>query len=287
MCIAIVKLKDKSIPKETLEICSKNNPDGCGFAYSDNGKVYIKKFMDFETFYEEYSKVENKSTMLIHFRIATHGKVETKNCHPFKLNNRMALIHNGVISGYGDKDKKTDTQDFIDKVIGNISWKMWKNPSFIELVNNAIGYSKLCILDVDGNHFIVGEEKGEWVDGVWFSNKSYKPKEIKPKTTCAKQYYNQGSLWDMYGEESYDDWYNRTLSTQKELETPDTSCKVVYKCKKCGNEVAVDEYYDDFITCDKCTSDRLVEVGFIYGGDRYDIAENGDYVLVDSKKVLA
>lgn len=137
MCIAILKPIDKTISKETLEICSNNNPDGCGFAYVKDNEVIIKKFMEFEDFYKEYSKVETTSTMLIHFRIATHGKVELKNCHPFKLNNRMALVHNGIISGYGDKETKTDTQDFIDKVIGNISYKMWKNPSYVTLVEKV------------------------------------------------------------------------------------------------------------------------------------------------------
>ena len=117
MCIAILKPKDKTISKETLQECCNNNKDGMGFAYTDGNTVYINKYMNFDDFYKDYKEVETTSTMLIHFRIATHGKVEVKNCHPFKLNNRMALIHNGVISGYGDKENKTDTQDFIDKVI--------------------------------------------------------------------------------------------------------------------------------------------------------------------------
>ncbi len=259
MCIAIVKPLGKTISKEVLEICSKNNPDGCGFAYVKDGVVWINKYMDFDTFYKNYKEIEPTSTMLIHFRIATHGKVEVKNCHPFKLNNRMALIHNGVISGYGDKQTKTDTQDFIDKIIGNISWKMWKNPSFIELVNKAIGYSKLCILDVDGNHYIVGEEKGEWVDGIWFSNKSYEPKKDKVISYSNNDYYNkQGSLWDMYGNESYDSWYNRTHRDEK----------VIYRCERCGHKF----YEDDDVAspqCEKCFDTNLKEIGWKLGKDEY------------------
>lgn len=258
MCIAIVKPLGKTISKEILETCSKNNPDGCGFAYIKDGTLWINKYMDFESFYKDYKDIEQTSPMLIHFRIATHGKVEVKNCHPFKLNNRMALIHNGIISGYGDKQTKTDTQDFIDKVIGNISWKMWKNPSFIELVDNAIGYSKLCILDTDGNHYIVGESKGEWVDGIWYSNKSYKPKEIKSSTSSKATYNKQGTLWDMYGTETYDSWYQRTHREEK----------VIYRCERCGHRFYEDE---DVVNpqCEKCFDTNVKEIGWKLGKDEY------------------
>lgn len=276
MCIAILKPKDKTISKEILETCSKNNPDGMGFACIQDNKVYMYKFMDFDDFYDEYIKHENNSTMIIHFRIATHGKVEVKNCHPFKLNHRMALIHNGVISGYGDKELKTDTQDFIEKVIGNISWKEWKNPSFRQLVGNAIGYSKFCILDVSGNYYIINENKGSWDNGVWYSNSSYKPKEVKTYTTYS--YKKDNKEWDMYGNETYDSWYSRTHNNEQQklplgkIEEFDNDDKFdddyafIYRCK-CGN-VYKDTKYDGS-KCSKCGSNNVEEVGCYYNGTSY------------------
>ena len=117
MCIAILKPVGKSLSRELLYNCYTSNPDGCGFAYATGDDVIIHKFMKFEDFYNEYQKYDGKYTMLIHFRIATHGAVELENCHPFVLNSRMALIHNGIIAGYGDKKTKSDTRDFIDKVL--------------------------------------------------------------------------------------------------------------------------------------------------------------------------
>ena len=155
MCIAIVKPLDKTISEDRLRTCYNNNKDGCGFAYIKDNAIIIKKFMDFETFYKEYKLVETTSPMLIHFRIATHG---------------MVLIHNGIIYGYGDKEKKSDTRDYIDKVLSKISWKMWKNPAFREMVGQAIGYSKLGIMDVSGEMYIINYDKGVVEDGVWYSN---------------------------------------------------------------------------------------------------------------------
>ena len=261
MCIAILKPKDKYLDKKILQICSDNNKDGCGFAYINNGKIYIKKYLLFEDFWKDFEPIQEKysnNAMLIHFRIATHGIVDTSNCHPFKLNKRMALIHNGIINGYGDKNDKVDTVDFIDKVIGNIGWKNWKNPSFIELVGKAIGYSKLAILDISGDYYIVNEDKGEWVDGVWFSNSSYKERKIikinTPKQTKINYDYNYDYDW-------INDYY-------KPVECDN---EIIYYCKDC-DEITRSSSVN--AKCWKCGKDIDMEIGFTNKGRWYDIEGN-------------
>lgn len=267
MCIAILKPKDKIISEDILRTCYKRNKDGIGFAYTDGKCIYINKYMNFDDFYKDYKQVENISNMLIHFRIATHGEVRVENCHPFKLNHRMALIHNGIISGYGDKKNKTDTLDFIEQVIGNISWKLWKNPSYRKLVGDAIGYSKLAILDVTGDYFIINEDKGEWSDGIWYSNGSYKVEVEKPKQQ--KLYYH----WDMYGEETYDEWYeNNKKFLEPEVVDDDKDFKIVYKCNKCGKEFKeLDGVIDP--QCDVCKSLDVKEIGVAKGKEQYLYAD--------------
>lgn len=258
MCIAILKTKEATITDEVLRTCYNNNKDGCGFAYCENKTVYIKKFMNFDRFLEEYKKVEGKSNMLIHFRIATHGGVNVDNCHPFILNDRMALIHNGIIAGYGDKTNKSDTRDFIDKVIGNISHRMWRNPSFRELVGNAIGYGKFCILDTDDNYYIINEHKGEWVDGVWYSNTSYKPKVVY---SSAETYSNNTTNYKRYyGYYEYD-FYGLDL---------------VFRCKDCGEEFTKKEGKSLLYACPKCHKYNTEEVGWIQDGLKYYCYDDKD-----------
>ena len=261
MCIAILKPQGKSLSRELLYNCYTNNPDGCGFAYHTGDDVVINKFMDFEDFYKEYVKYDGKYTMLIHFRIATHGAIELDNCHPFVLNHRMALIHNGVITGYGDKATKSDTRDFIDKVIGNISWKMWKNQSFCELVGNAIGYSKLAILDKTGGYVIINEQKGLWEDGVWFSNSSFKT--ATKKYTYGKQTYlieDKKNDVKQKDEEDLQDYYDSLWANSQ----------FIYKCGDCGKEWYDNGYTWD-VECGGCKSSNCYEVGYVYNGkeERY------------------
>lgn len=257
MCIAIVKPKDKIIPKEVLRTCAEANPDGMGFAYCKGNTIYMyKNLNDFEKFYEKYAEVETTSNMLIHFRIATHGNVEINNCHPFVLNKRMVLIHNGIISGYGSKtENKSDTKDFIEKVIGNISYKQWDNPSFRQLVGEAIGYSKFGILDVTGKYFIINEHKGFWDDGVWYSNKSYKPKEVV--TTKKSSVYDYSKRYDD-DDEYYYDWKKDTSS----------SYKSIFYCDGCKKTFYIDGYKHQ-AQCPHCKSLSTDNVGYQTKGKDY------------------
>ena len=145
MCIAILKKPNGIITKAELQNCFTNNPDMCGFAFVHNKKVYISKgYKNFEEFYAYYNEVasRNDRNILIHFRIATSGGVNTENCHPFYVHEgKLALIHNGVISGMGatkEEGSKNDTRIFVDRYIAPFSGKMWYRKEFRDLISQAI-----------------------------------------------------------------------------------------------------------------------------------------------------
>lgn len=185
MCIAIYKPKDKVLSLATLKECYTSNPDGAGFMYAENKKLHIEKgFFSFQSFYDAFKKHETKQAV-IHFRIKTHGKIDTTNCHPFAVNNAIGFVHNGIISGFGDANH-SDTIGFNQSILqplvskwGNLA--LFQDP-IIDLIEGRIGYSKLVFLDRHGNHKIMNEHKGSWDDGVWYSNDSYKP-YVAPVTT--------------------------------------------------------------------------------------------------------
>ena len=196
MCIAIYKPEGKVLSLATLKECYTSNPDGAGFMYAENKKLHIEKgFFSFKSFYDAFKKHEDKQTV-IHFRIKTHGKIDTANCHPFAVNNAIGFVHNGVISGFGDSDF-SDTVRFNEQILrplvnkwGNLA--LFQDP-IIDLIESRIGYSKLVFLDRHGNHKIMNESKGVWDDGVWFSNTSYKPYVAPATPSWLDKTYNYGS----------------------------------------------------------------------------------------------
>lgn len=196
MCIAIYKPEGKLLSLATLKECYTSNPDGAGFMYSENKKLHIEKgFFSFQSFYDAFKKHESKQTV-IHFRIKTHGKIDTANCHPFAVNNAIGFVHNGVISGFGDSDF-SDTVRFNEQILrplvnkwGNLA--LFQDP-IIDLIESRIGYSKLVFLDRHGNHKIMNESKGVWDNGVWFSNTSYKPYVAPATPSWLDKTYSYGS----------------------------------------------------------------------------------------------
>ena len=227
MCIAIYKPENKVISKATLQECYSGNPDGAGFMYAEDKKLHIQKgFFDFNSFYDAYKQHEHKQAVL-HFRIKTHGKIDTTNCHPFAVNSSLAFVHNGVISGFGDSDH-SDTIGFNHGVLqplvnkwGNLA--LFQDP-MIDLIESRIGYSKLIFLDRHGNHKIMNEGKGVWDDGVWYSNTSYKP-YVAPVTTTWKN----------------TDWVNNYYTTTKSV----TKVKRKYGVMVGDLVELLDEYKDD------------------------------------------
>ena len=214
MCIAIMKSANKKISKSTLRRCYDANPDGAGFMYAEDKQLVVNKgYFTFKEFYKEY-KPHGDKQVLIHFRIKTHGPIDKDNCHPFLVNSGLGIIHNGIITGYGSSIK-SDTIEFTESILQKIVAKHGNNSLFddpmVELIENVIGYSKLVFLDRHGNYTIMNEKKGNWNDGVWYSNMSWKkPEPVKHTNYLSYPYKRQANLpsnhhrvgdWVMVGED--------------------------------------------------------------------------------------
>jgi hypothetical protein len=198
MCIAIYKPADKILSEATLKECYDANPDGAGFMYAQNKKLHIEKgFFSYDSFYNAFKQHEHKQAV-IHFRIKTHGKIDTTNCHPFAVNNSIGFVHNGIINGFGDANH-SDTIGFNNAILQPLVHK-WGNLALfqdpiINLIEGRIGYSKLVFLDRHGNHKIMNEGKGVWDDGVWYSNNSYKPYVAPVTAYKGKDYSWNNTDW--------------------------------------------------------------------------------------------
>tara|TARA_Y100000310_G_scaffold318374_1_gene372330 strand:+ start:1715 stop:2503 length:789 start_codon:yes stop_codon:yes gene_type:complete len=185
MCIAVYQPKGKKLSKEKFHECFSRNPDGFGLMFAKGGKIHIYKTLDdVERAYSVYSRLHKREArgknMVLHFRIATHGSVNKKNCHPFRINERLALVHNGVISAVDTHKYKdmSDTRVFAKEILAKLPpFFEWDEP-IMRLIEEFIGRSKLIIMDSAGMAHIVNEGMGEWVDGMWFSNSSHCPKKV-------------------------------------------------------------------------------------------------------------
>lgn len=213
MCIAILLPAFKEIDKKTLKICNSTNPDGFGFAYFAD-RLIIKKEVDknrMDAAMDKFIKIRKKfidKPFLVHFRIATHGVVSYRCCHPFKINKNAVFCHNGILRyDYGvdrnslDSDTMMFNKNILQKIEKNCLNEFIKGNSKVlkDLLEGYIGTgNKMIFLNKDGNFTILNERLGIWDNGVWYSNDSYKDKIIVFPKYNYNYYENDwyGQYWD-------------------------------------------------------------------------------------------
>lgn len=103
MCVIVTAEKGSMPTIDQLTRMSETNPDGAGIAWHDgNGLHRVRHSDNGKTlaFITEHWNELKATPCLIHFRLATHGAVNTENTHPFRYtlgNDEHGYIaHNGI-----------------------------------------------------------------------------------------------------------------------------------------------------------------------------------------------
>lgn len=210
MCIAIYIPEFKELSKDILKICNDANPDGMGFAFfNDKNELVLNKEVDEKKILRKIDmfpiirKHFIHKPFLLHFRIATHGKISNRCCHPFRVNETTVFCHNGILDNDFGATRDGDTSDtmmFNKNILQRLSKKelnglvSGKNDLIKELLEGYIGdRNKMIIMNSKNNVVILNERKGIWDKGCWFSNDSYKEKKV---FTINYGSYWQGNFWD-------------------------------------------------------------------------------------------
>jgi predicted glutamine amidotransferase len=178
MCIIVAKNANVALPyKKYLKNCYDNNNDGAGFAFFDTGgdeKLHVRKgYFSFNKLWADVRELGDKP-LLVHFRIATHGSVSADNCHPFLLENGVAMAHNGILSTVKElKEDMTDSESFGRSILEHFSPKELASEKVKTLVEMAVGSSKIVMLTNTGKFIGFNDKLGYRCDDVWYSNQTY------------------------------------------------------------------------------------------------------------------
>lgn len=178
MCIAIFTPKEKQLSKNIIKNCWRHNSDGAGFMYSKDGILKVHKEMEsVKSFYGAYLQAKEEapeSPFVLHFRIATHGKINTINCHPIRVFPNLGFVHNGMLD-CELSDRYSDTIIFKNTILKGLPRGFHRNKAILSFIETYIGWdNKLIFMDNRGRVSIVNGEEGIWKDDCWFSNNSFK-----------------------------------------------------------------------------------------------------------------
>lgn len=288
MCIIAVKPQGiPPLPITTLSACWDNNPHGAGFVLHRTGHDTLliqKGFMTLEALLNalDTSAIQERDTVIYHFRIATSGGITPANCHPFPISANVndlksltiacksAFVHNGIL-GKGKKDL-SDTQLYILKTLsryGNLKGSIPK------IAKDTVG-SRTAILNADGQLWLTGK----WVekDGYHFSNETY---------TYPGWWYLSDDLSSV--PETCDccrsklplvEWNGMLLCEQ---------CSTGYAaCQECGTwqpasdmDAFEDEDGNEVLVCFSCSDEYAYDFGWLEGRRAFSLRTAIDRLLWD------
>lgn len=108
-CILYIPSGVKTPPITTLKAIHRANPHGIGFVDADGNNL---KTLDLSCFLQAVKQRHTEAACIIHFRLATHGSISEKNCHPFyDKAHDIWFAHNGVLPIRSTHDR-TDSEIF-------------------------------------------------------------------------------------------------------------------------------------------------------------------------------
>lgn len=237
MCIVIVANKNKKIPNKHVELANELNCDGFGISASVNNKLFVYKSisMNSDDIIKLYNSIRQVATgdIVLHFRLATHGNVSDKLCHPFHVNKDLVMFHNGVIrdsvSGYNEHNKnESDTKAFVNNVLKNFKKGFQNNETIMNIISETLGeYNKLCFLDNAGNTTYTSSSK--WVEhnGILYSNPDifYDGENYRYINPATMEYATEDYYDDYYDSEYHDEYieYKDNIDYYKDYEELDAT----------------------------------------------------------------
>ena len=199
MCIAIAKTIHAALDRDVLQRCFERNPHGAGFAVAKDNQLIVEKgYFNFDEFWENFNAIQHGVPAIVHFRYASAGEINPRNCHPWLIDKNHAMIHNGTLWGFVcDNSELSDSGLYTKLVLRPIFRKdkgFWKTKHGKFLLSEPLGErNKMIILSNKGEFSILNESAGEWDNeiekNIWYSNDGYKEESEYCGTCFPRQLY--------------------------------------------------------------------------------------------------
>ena len=169
----------------------------------------------------------------MHFRLATHGDISDKLCHPFYVNKDLVMFHNGVmsdsVSGYNKYNKnESDTKAFVNNVLKNFKKGFQDNETVMNMISTSVGeYNKLCFLDSTGKTNYTSSDK--WVEhnGILYSNSDifYDGENYRYINPATMEYVTEDYYDDYFDSKYHDEYieYKNNIDYYKDYEELDVT----------------------------------------------------------------
>jgi len=152
MCLIIEKRRHDKVPQVLIDSAWARNHDGYGIMYIYNNRVVVHKGNKRRQLMHDLSLLRDKEAY-IHLRMATHGKKDIINTHPFNCGQGVYLMHNGIVDADTSlDDNMSDTWHMVQQVFVPLLKEVsnpistLRAPWFLELLAGYLGASNRVVL---------------------------------------------------------------------------------------------------------------------------------------------
>lgn len=200
MCLIIQKPANVPIPFDLLESAFNHNRDGWGVMWAKDGAIQTVKGFDMASLVEATDSPEfAEKDGFVHLRIGTAGKVNLDNCHPFKVNDNIYLMHNGILGVTQSVSKDmSDTWHFVRNYVEPVLSKYpdaFMNEDWITDMEYFIGSgNKLALMNSNGDFSLVNRRAWTRYEGLMLSNVYSCPIKYRYKDYTPGKTYHQHVL---------------------------------------------------------------------------------------------
>lgn len=174
MCLIIALPKGATVSPEFLKVAAEANPDGWGFSFSRDGILYTKKGINMPNGLQLMEALASKSddARMFHFRYATNGKKVKANSHPFIVNNRYAVMHNGINQRFAEDENISDSARFCDEWLSPLLSRFSIEDDEVQtLISGVDQLSRYAIQSAAGQIRLIGNwykgQRGEYYSKAW------------------------------------------------------------------------------------------------------------------------
>jgi hypothetical protein len=191
MCVIVYKpMSEKPISKEWLQNAVENNPDGWGVLARDaDGTIVVHQGFDDKRFLELGNQYGEGFDVVVHARIATSGRVDMHNLHPFPIYEKVLektdlrelgepvawLFHNGMVKVPEWNKDRSDTWHLARIMEASYGGQMpdkMRQRGWRRRQKKRLGTYNKFVLVSKGGVNIINPNAGLWEQGCWHSNKT-------------------------------------------------------------------------------------------------------------------
>lgn len=234
MCIIAVKPKGvKMIEEKNIRTMFRKNEHGAGYMIHREGAETIALKKGFATVEDlltaiESEDIQDSDVFIVHFRIATSGKINDKMCHPFVIHKSHKIVnavnvntsltcfaHNGIISKLNGIHKEfSDTSIFSMAYLSEkpIVDNIYESEAIQDLIETYAGPSRLVFLHPKKGTLMLGSWEKE--KGIHYSNGGYKDYSTVYNRTS---YAGNGKSWSRNGTDDHDEDNSEYMSWSKDV----------------------------------------------------------------------